>query len=41
MAGGCADRLGRSAILIEINESYADMAKRRIEKDAGLFAEVA
>jgi DNA modification methylase len=36
-----ADRLGRTAIGIELNESYALMAKRRIERDAGLFAEVA
>ena len=38
--GLVADRLKRNAILIELNESYAEMAKRRIENDAGLFAEV-
>ena len=38
--GLVADRLGRNAILIELNPEYADMAKRRIEGDAGLFAEV-
>lgn len=35
-----ADRLGRSAILIEINHDYAAMAERRIRGDAGMFAEV-
>ncbi len=39
--GLVADRLGRDAILIELNPTYAEMAKRRIERDAGLFAEVA
>lgn len=39
--GMVADRLGRSAILIELNPEYAAMAKCRIEQDAGLFAEVA
>jgi DNA modification methylase len=35
-----ADRLGRNCIGIELNPEYADMAKRRIEGDAGMFAEV-
>lgn len=39
--GLVADRLRRNAVLIELNPEYAAMAKRRIEKDAGLFAEVA
>lgn len=39
--GLVADRLGRNAILIELNPEYAEMALRRIERDAGLFAEVA
>lgn len=39
--GLVADRLGRDAILIELNPEYAAMAKRRIEGDAGMFAEVA
>jgi DNA modification methylase len=39
--GLVADRLGRNAILIELNPAYADMARRRIEGDAGMFAEVA
>jgi site-specific DNA-methyltransferase (adenine-specific) len=38
--GIVADRLGRNAILIELNPEYAEMAERRIRKDAGLFAEV-
>lgn len=38
--GLVADRLGRNAILIELNPEYAEMAQRRIENDAGLFAEV-
>ncbi len=36
-----ADRLGRSAIGIELNPAYAAMARRRIEDDAGLFFEAA
>ena len=39
--GLVADRLGRNAILIELNPEYAAMAERRIKGDAGLFAEVA
>jgi DNA modification methylase len=39
--GLVADRLGRNAILIELNPDYADMAERRIRGDAGMFAEVA
>lgn len=38
--GMVADRLGRNAILIELNPEYADIAKRRIKGDAGMFAEV-
>jgi DNA modification methylase len=38
--GLVADRLGRNAILIELNEAYAEMAERRIRGDAGMFAEV-
>lgn len=38
--GLVADRLGRNAILIELNPEYAAMAERRIGADAGLFAEV-
>lgn len=36
-----ADRLGRNCIGIELNDSYAAMARRRIESDAPLLAEVA
>lgn len=39
--GLVADRLGRNAILIELNPSYAEMARKRITGDAPLFAEVA
>jgi site-specific DNA-methyltransferase (adenine-specific) len=38
--GLVADRLGRDAILIEINPEYAEMARQRIRGDAPLFAEV-
>ena len=39
--GLVADRLGRDAILIELNPEYAEMARHRIEDDAGMFGEVA
>lgn len=38
--GLVADRLGRDCIGIELNPAYADMAKRRVQDDAGMFAEV-
>jgi DNA modification methylase len=38
--GLVAVRLGRNAILIEINPEYAEMARRCIEADAGMFAQV-
>lgn len=38
--GLVADRLGRDAILIELNPEYADMARARITQDSPLFAEV-
>jgi site-specific DNA-methyltransferase (adenine-specific) len=38
--GLVADRLGRSAVLIELNPAYADMAERRISGDGGMFANV-
>ena len=38
--GLVADRLGRDAILIEINSEYAKMARQRITGDAPLFTEV-
>lgn len=38
--GLVADRMGRDAILIELNPEYAAMAKKRIKNDAPLFAEV-
>jgi DNA modification methylase len=39
--GLVADRLQRDAILIELNESYAEMAERRIAGDSPLFSQVA
>lgn len=39
--GLVADRLGRNAILIELNPEYAEMARRRITQDAPLLTEVA
>lgn len=38
--GLVADRLGRHAVLIELNPKYAQMAERRIHSDAPLFADV-
>jgi DNA modification methylase len=38
--GLVADRLGRDAILIELNPEYAEIARRRIQGDASLFADV-
>lgn len=38
--GLVADRLGRSAILIELNPEYAAMAQARIQRDGGLFSDV-
>lgn len=35
-----ADRLGRHAVLIELNPEYAAMARRRVAGDSPLFAEV-
>jgi hypothetical protein len=38
--GLVADRLGRNAILIELNPDYVAMIERRIGDDAGMFADV-
>jgi DNA modification methylase len=38
--GMVADRLGRNAILIELNDEYATLARNRIHNDAPMFAEV-
>lgn len=38
--GLVADRLQRNAILIELNPTYAELARKRIFSDAPLFAEV-
>jgi len=39
--GLVADRLGRDAILIELNPEYAQLARDRIKDDSPLFTEVA
>jgi DNA modification methylase len=39
--GMVADRLQRNAVLIELNPAYAEIARRRLEGDAGMFADVA
>ena len=39
--GLVADRLGRNAILIELNPEYAEIARARIKADAGMFSDVA
>jgi DNA modification methylase len=39
--GLVADRLGRDAVLIELNPEYRGMIEKRIHKDAGMFACVA
>ncbi|TWA74132.1 DNA modification methylase [Azospirillum brasilense] len=38
--GLVADRLGRDAVLIELNPEYAALTRRRIAADAGLFAAI-
>ena len=38
--GLVADRLGRNAILIDLNPDYAAMSERRIADDAGMFAAI-
>lgn len=37
----CADRLGRNAILIELNPEYAEIARKRLEGDAPMLTRVA
>lgn len=39
--GLVADRLGRDAILIELNPAYTVMARERLQRDGGMFANVA
>ena len=36
-----ADRLRRNAIGIELSEAYCEMARNRLVRDAGMFAEIA
>ena len=38
--GLVADRLGRDAILIELNPEYAEIARKRLSGDGGMFADV-
>jgi DNA modification methylase len=38
--GLVADRMGRDAILIELNPEYAEIARDRIKRDAGMFGEI-
>jgi len=38
--GLVADRLGRDCIGIELNPAFVEMARKRIQADAGMFAEV-
>lgn len=38
--GLVADRLGRSAILCELNPEYAELARKRLAGDGGMFADV-
>jgi DNA modification methylase len=38
--GLVADRLGRDCIGIELNAEYAEIARRRIQADAGVFADI-
>ena len=38
--GLVADRLGRDAILIELNQEYVEMAIKRIKADNPLFSDV-
>lgn len=39
--GLVADRLGRDALLVELNPNYAEMARKRIHSDNPLFTDVA
>jgi DNA modification methylase len=38
--GLVADRLQRNAVLIELNPAYAEIAQRRLNGDAGMFADI-
>ncbi len=39
--GLVADRMGRNAVLVELNPEYAEMAHRRVANDCPMFVEVA
>jgi site-specific DNA-methyltransferase (cytosine-N4-specific) len=38
--GMAADRLGRDAVLIELNQQYAEIAQQRLSNDGGMFSRV-
>lgn len=38
--GLVADRLGRNAVLVELNPAYAEIARKRIQGDAGMLSSV-
>lgn len=38
--GLVADRLQRNAVLIELNPAYAEIARKRLDSDAGMFSQV-
>jgi len=38
--GLVADRLGRNAVLVELNPEYAEIARKRLSGDGGMFADV-
>lgn len=38
--GLVADRLGRNCVGVELNPKYAELARRRIEAEAGMFAQI-
>lgn len=38
--GMVADRLGRNAILIELNPAYIQIANKRLREDAGMFVDI-
>ena len=39
--GVVADRLGREAVLIELNPEYVTLAERRLQQNAGMFHNIA
>ncbi len=39
--GLAARRLGRNAVLVELNPDYADIARKRLEREGEIVAEAA